>query len=719
MKTVLRIAFAVLLIAMTAAISWLWTPAPAGFDREKARTAAEQYDVRIIRDAFGVPHIYAERDADAAFGLAYAHAEDDWKTIEDVIFFTRGQLAQYQGRDAAIPDFLVRALRIHEDIDAKYEQDLSLETRRLAEAYAAGLNLWCAEEKGRCAFGAAPVTGKDIVAGFVSRTPFFYGLDEELRKIFDGDLATQAQIDASRTAYFRNPPGMEFGSNAMAISPRRSADGHTRLMVNSHQPYEGPVAWYEARVKTNEGWDMIGGLFPGAPMILHGAGPNLGWAFTVNRPDLVDVYALQVDDTDDPTRYFFSGSWRSFETRWTAFRVKLWGRFSLPVRRKIYNTVHGPAFVSENGVYAVSYAGAGDIQAIEQWRRMNKATTYDDWRAAMEMTAIPSFHVVYADRTGDIAYHYNAAAPVRSEDQNWSKIAEGASPDLLWAGRVPFDALPAVVRPASGFVVNANNGPYEASLSQDAPQPEDFAQTLGIDQRTTNRGARLLQLFGEDASITEEEFLTYKFDHHYAEDSRVMRFLRDLITRDELSSDPAMAPVIDLLSGWHGQVTAESREAPLALYTAAKELGGLMDKEGSTNGVRALKETVAELQTGFGRIDPMWGEVVRLRRGSVDLPLNGGPDTLRAVYPESDPANGAVKAAGGDTYILYADWDRDGALSVRTIHQYGAATLDENSPHYNDQAPIFANEGWKIPPMTLDDLMKEATADYSPGKRYQ
>ena len=169
---------AALLLAGTA--FYLKTPGPAPFDGAAALAAAAQYDARIIRDAFGVPHIYGARDADVAFGLAYAHAEDDWATIEDVVFFSRGALAQRKGEEAAIPDFLIGALRIAQDVREKYETDLSPEMRTVIEAYAAGANLWCAEDASRCAPGAAPVTPEDVIAGFVSRTPFFYGLDDQL-----------------------------------------------------------------------------------------------------------------------------------------------------------------------------------------------------------------------------------------------------------------------------------------------------------------------------------------------------------------------------------------------------------------------------------------------------------------------------------------------------------------------------------------------------------
>ena len=169
----------------------------------------------------------ARADADVAFGLAYAHAEDDWKTIEQVLFFARGTLAQHAGKNSAVTDYLVQAMGAMDEIEARYATELVPETRALAEAYAAGLNLYCAEKKSRCARGAAPVSGHDIVAGFATRTPFFYGLDEQLTKIFEGNVEIADAADRAREAFLKIPRSFETGSNAMAVAPSRSADGHT------------------------------------------------------------------------------------------------------------------------------------------------------------------------------------------------------------------------------------------------------------------------------------------------------------------------------------------------------------------------------------------------------------------------------------------------------------------------------------------------------------
>ena len=697
---------------------WLKTPAPAKFDRAAALEAARAYDARIIRDGFGVPHIYGARDADVAFGLAYAHAEDDWATLEEVLFFSRGQLAQRNGKDAAIPDYLVAALGVWETINEKYDSDLSPALRAVVEGYAAGVNLWCAEEKGRCAPGAAPVSGKDIVAGFVSRTPFFYGLDDNLTELFEGDPEKHAAAVSARHAFLRIDENADIGSNAMAVGPARSADGHTRLMVNSHQPYEGPVAWYEARLKSDEGWDMIGGLFPGAPMVLVGAGPNLGWAHTVNKPDLFDAYSLTVDDAENPTKYRFDGAWRDLEVKSVKFRVKLFGSFSLPVTRKAWRSVHGPVFVTDSGVYAISFGGQGEVATAEQWYRMNKAKDFDEWRAAMEMLAIPSFNTVYADRAGNIAYYYNMAAPVRSDAFDWSKVAPGDDPDAVWKGMRPFSAVPHVVNPESGYVVNANHSPFEASAESDNPARDDFPPHYGVIERETNRGFRIQELYGSDPSITEDEFLAYKMDIAYADQSRVMDTVNTLIANVQDNEDQQYAAAIDVLRRWDKTAAPESRGAALALLTAQKARGYLLNDKGdmADSYEEALREVAGHLQIHFGRLDPEWREVMRFRRGEIDAEIAGGPDALRAVWPTGDIADGAVTAAGGDTYILYADWPaEEGDPEIRTIHQYGAATLDETSPHYADQAPLYLAGDWKRPPMQLDALLEEATRDYRIG----
>jgi len=703
--------------AMIGAAAWLWTPPPRAFDTRAAIAAAKEYDARIIRDRWGVPHVHGRRDADVAFGLAYAHAEDDWKTFEEVILFSRGTLAATKGKEAAVTDYLVAALGANQAIADGYATKLSPETRALIEGYAAGVNFFCAEQQGRCAPGIAPVTPEDIVAGFAARTPFFYGLEENLTALFKGDADKTAALDWVRTAYLRVSPHAEIGSNAMAAAPRRSSDGATRLMVNSHQPFTGPVAWYEARLKSEEGLDIIGGVFPGSPVILHGATPDLGWAFTVNKPDLVDDYALETDRPKNPRRYKFDGGWKAFERSKAQFRVKLWGPFSLPVSRPVYRTVHGPAFETPSGWRAVAFAGDGEIRAVEQWRLMNKAHTFDDWRAAMSMQAIPSFNVIFADRSGRIAFYYNMAAPDRSPAWDWSKTAPGDRADLVWRGILPFETAPFVIDPPSGIVLNANNEPWKSSSAEDSPKAEDYPPHIGVRARSTNRGLREHELYMADDSISAEEFIAYKMDDAYSPQSALRRLIAEALADPAIINDAALAPARAVLSGWDGRADQANRGAALAITFGRYALGILLngDAAPTPDPQEALKKAAADLTGGHGRLDPEWGAVNRLVRGDVNLPLDGGPDTLRAIYSISDLSKGPGEAVAGDTYIMLVEWLSNGDQKIRTIHQFGAATLDARSPHFADQAPLFADEGFKQPAMTLDALTKEATRDYRPG----
>ncbi len=714
-KTVLGVMCAVSLLGLAVFAAYTWTPSAPAPDENQIRATAEQYDVRIIRDKWGVPHIYGARDPDAAFGLAYAHAEDDWATLQETLLFVRGQLAQHKGSDGVLTDYLVQLLKADELIEARYDSDLKPATRALVEAYADGLNLWATENSGKITRGLLPITGKDIVAGFVTRTPFFFGLDDDLQELF-AETRQRGVSEKSLTAFLADgTPAPLIGSNAFAVAPSRSDDGHTRLMVNSHQPFTGPVAWYEARIKSETGWDVIGGLFPGTPLVSVGTNPNLGWAHTVNKPDLLDIYVLETDDPAKPTRYKFDGAWREFERSKATLRVKLFGNFSWPVSRDVLWSTHGPVIVAKHGVYAFRYAGMDNIRTVEQWYEMGRAQNFDEWRAAMETLAVPSFNTVYADREGNIGFFYNANMPRREKGWDWRAYLPGDTSDTLWQSYHSFADLPQLVNPGSGWVFSANNTPFKATDDAFNADPDGFPTSFGLEMHLTNRAMRALAQYEADPVISEADFLTYRADTNYAPGSSARELVDDLVARD-FGADEDLTAAQALLATWTGSTAKTDRAAALAVITAVRARGYLLNDR-VMDPVEALRSTLADLKTVFGRLDPAWGEVNRLDRGSTNLPLAGGPDILRAIYFEDTLVEkGFVTAAGGDTYILYADWSPEGDLEVQTIHQFGSATLDTTSPHYDDQARLFAAGEYKAMPMTLEGVLAEATRDYRPGK---
>ena len=689
-------------------------PTPAAFDPAKARATAATYDARIIRDRFGVPHIYGKRNADVVFGLAYAHAEDDWKNIEEVVRSNRGTLAELVGESGAKADDFLLSLGNIEVVNRDYDAKVSPAAKAIAEGYAAGLNLWCAEHTDTGCARTAPVRGQDIIAGYVNRPPSFYGLEGEIDALLSGRASYEM---STREALLNTPDDVELGSNELAVAPSRSADGHTRLAVNSHQPYEGRVAWYEARLKSEEGLDIVGGVFPGTPLILHGAGPKLGWAATVNRPDVYDIFKLTVDDEKTPAKYQMDGQWKDLTAKTISYNVLKDGALE-KVERTAYWSEHGPAWVTDKGVFAVSYTSAGNLEFLDQYLAMNTATTVNEWRAAqIRYNAIPSVNYMVADSAGNIAYFWNAHMPKRTEGWDRRKILPGDTSETLWQGYESVEKLPAVINPKSGYVVNSNHTPFLASATEDNPKPENYPASFGVDTNLTNRGLRAQELFGADTSITREEFIAYKMDHSYSLDSNVHHMIEDLEQVDT-KGDKDLTAQVALLSSWDGSADMKNRAAALAIFTGQAAMGGQINEPyDREKALAALKATAELLKTATGRIDPEWGEVSRVARGEQSWPTNGGPDTLRAVYAAGDLTKDKFrKGRAGDTYIVIADWAPDGTYTLDTIHQYGSATLDASSPHYADQAPLFAQEKFKRPPMTLEGVLAEATRDYRPGK---
>jgi penicillin amidase/acyl-homoserine-lactone acylase len=663
-------------------------------------TQGARYHARIRRDEFGVPHITGATDADVAFGLAYAHAEDDFATIQNVTLATRGTLAAEQGFKAAPTDYVVRLLRVWPTVNARYDRDLPDDLKRVLAAYAAGISAYGARHPDKVAPGLLPVDGRDIAAGFVFKTPFFYGLDDVLEKL---NTPTHGK------------PMAPVGSNGVAVAPSRSADGATRLLVNSHQPYTGPVAWYEAVLQSGEGWHVAGGFFPGSPFMLHGHNEHLGWANTVNDPDLVDVYRLTLNPAD-PDQYRLDGRWRRFEKSDAAIRVKIAGPLYWTFHKPVLWSAHGPVLKTDHGVFAVRFAGMGEVRQPLQYYRLDKARTLAEWRAAMALQALPSINYIYADEAGNIGYVYNGLFPDRRAGVDWTGVLPGDRSDLIWTRYLPFDRVPQIWNPKSGYVFNSNNTPFQATGPEDALKPADFPGAMGLQTNMTNRAYRARETFGADPRITAEAFRRYKFDVAYSARSDVARIVAMVLALDP-RGDADIAAAQSLLHGWDRRMDVTSRAAALAISIAGPIAGAWEDKRLPPDTRATLIKAIANLKRHFGRIDPAWGEVNRIMRGKLDLPIDGGPDTYRAVYGEPRP-DGRLKAVAGDTFIMFVTWDRTGRLSSESIHQFGSATLDPTSPHYADQTPLFVAMKTKPVRFTEAELAGHVEADYAPGEAH-
>ena len=705
---ILRNGVLAVLAVVILALAWIIVadrmaqPAPA--DTKPLIAKAAQYHPRIRRDTWGVPHISGPTDPDVAFGLAFAHAEDDFPTIQEAALMVRGSLGSVEGQKGAVTDYLVRLFRVRETVAAHYDADLPADVRAVLQAYADGINYYGALHPDRVKPGLLPMTGQDVAAGFVFRTPFFYGLDGVVKKI--NSPAAKATSTAQAWA------GLPMGSNGMAVAPVKSADGATRLLVNSHQPYVGQVSWYEAVLDSGEGWHVAGGFFPGSPFMLHGHNAHLGWANTVNDPDLADVYRLVMNPTN-PNEYRLDGRWRVLEKKDAALRVHIWGPIYWTVHKDLFWSVHGPVFKTDHGVFAVRYAGMDEVRQPLQYYRLDKANNLAEWQAAMRLQALPSINYIYADETGAIGYVYNGQFPVRKEGVDWQGILPGDRSDLIWHAYLPFARTPQIWKPASGYVFNSNNTPFQATGAADALRPGDFSPTMGVQTNMTNRAYRAEETFGADPHITAEAFRRYKFDVAYSARSEIAQMIAEVCAVDP-GPDADLKAAQGLLKAWDRRTDIHSRAAALAVMMGTE--AHHYDDRPQVKPIDALRHAITTLKSHFGRIDPEWGQVNRFRRGTYDAPIDGGPDTYRAVYgvPQKD---GTLTAVDGDTFIMFVTWDKNGKLSSESIHQFGSATLDAKSKHYADQSPLFVAMKTKPVWFTDTQLAGHVEADYAPGAR--
>ena len=653
--------------------------------RAPAADPARRHDTRIVRDSFGVPHVFGKTDADVAYGLAYAHAEDDFPNLEEVVAATRGRAAAISGKDGAALDFALAFLDARATADRGYTTQIDARTRALVEAYAAGLNHYAAQHPGEVRLrGLFPVTGRDVVTGFALRSPFFFGLDRTLSALVAGKLPPRD-----------GGPEEEKGSNAFAVAPRRSTDGVTRLVSNSHQPWEGGVAWWEVVVHSQEGWDFAGALFPGAPFPLLGHNKTLGWTNTVNRPDLIDTYKLVVDA--DGARYRYDGKWLPLVRSRVWLRVKL-GPLTLPVPRTLYRSVHGPVIKNDLGYFAVRAAGFGDVSQVQSYYDLNKTKNFAEWRAVMARQGVVATNFVYADAAGHTGMFYNAKFPARAAGFDWKGVLPGDTSRDVWTSYLPFAADPAVIDPAAGWVANSNNTPLHATDPADDLKASAFAPELGVETNTTNRMTRWMQLFAaHPGPISRDDLLSIKFDKAYAHSGTIGKWHSALAAASPKTGDGAAARV--LLRQWDWVQDGNGSADAIAAMVNGAAARSIYRGDPLPDAAATLDEEAAWLKAHFGRIDPPLASVQRIVRGKVSIPVFGGPDTLRAIYSRKE---GGVRVADhGDSFIQLAEWDRAGVVRSWSIHQFGAATSRPDSAHYADQAALFAAEKWK--PVWFDE----------------
>ncbi len=657
-------------------------------------------EIEIIRDSFGVPHIYAPTDAQVSYGLAWAHSEDDFATIQQTVMAAKQLLGRHLGKEGAPIDYVVGLLRV-EDIVDKHISDVSPEFRKIVQGYVAGLNAYAKHHPKEVLLKRTfPISEKDIFKAYVLQLAVQDGGDGVIQNLFNDKI--EPHVDEVK------------GSNAFAINRNKTKDGEIFLAINSHQPLEGPAAWYEAHLVSDEGWNMMGGLFPGGPVVFHGTNEYLGWAHTVNYFDKVDIFQLEMHP-DKKNVYRIDDEWYDLEKRNVKLKVKLFLGLRIGIRKKAYYSKYGPVVKNNTGNFAFKMAVFDEIRAVEQWYKMNKATNLSEFKKAMSMTSILSFNTVYADRDGNIYYISNGKIPMRDPTYNWKETLPGNTSSTLSTTYHTFDDLPQITNPPSGYLFNTNNTPFSSTANEDNMINADYDSTMGFGTKENNRSTRFMELIGQYDKLSWQDFLDIKYDGTLP-DSLVFSVNMNPLLSMRADTSERATKILEILQSWDKSTSIE-QIGPVHLLLTNIHLRWRDDIEDKTNipkdqMIPSLVYTYKYLMKYFNKIDVTLGEYQKLVRGEKELPLPGFPDVITAMY-STKHKDGKVKGRAGESYIMMVRYPEEGLPIIETVNVYGASSKPESS-HYDDQMEMFVNKQLKPMTLDIDEVRRNAEKIYNP-----
>jgi acyl-homoserine-lactone acylase len=661
-------------------------------------------NITIARDSFGIPHIFAPTDPEVAYGLAWAHAEDDFETLQLVVLSGKGKLGAALGRPGAEADYVFNLLRCRKLVEEQWNT-LSPDFIALINGYVQGLNAFAKAHPSKVKYKKAfPFNEKDYLSMVVFSISIFAGVDNTLPQILGGKIATIPGFSPQ-------------GSNAFAFHPSRTSTGEAFLTINAHQPLEGPTAFYEAHLQSEQGWNMLGGLFPGGCLIFHGTNEHLGWAHTVNYHDNIDVFQLKMHP-DKKDYYEFDGEWVKLEKDKAKLKVK---GVPVTIGKNIYWSKYGATVKSSTGVFSMRLAGNMDIRPLEQWYRMNKAKNFTEFYRALSMTSISMFNIMYADKYDTIFYISNGKMPRRNQDPqyNWRSTVPGNTSATLWTEFKPVTELPQYINPPSGYLFNTNHSPFLATDPAYNLDRNKFDKTDGFETYHNNRSKRVTELI-TPGRIDYNTFKQLKFDKQLPKQLQYVYGI-DTMLKINPENHPTLKDVITNLQQWDRKATIDSKGGAvfLILYDyVSKRLAGVPGRELSMHeSLEAYQYINDYMIRHFGTTNLVLGDVQKLVRGNDVRPAWGLPDVLTATYSEPYK-DGIRKVASGDAYICFVRYPKQGLPIIESVNTFGAS-MDPASPHYKDQMTMFQNQQTKRMTLDKEEVLRTAKRIYHPGVNRQ
>lgn len=686
------------------------------FFYSKSQSSINLQKIDIVRDSFGVPHIFAPTDEQVVYGLAWATCEDDFKTLQWSLLAAKGLLGRYMGIEGVKIDYAVHLMNVRNFVEHEYEKQVTAQMHKLYSAYVTAVNSYAKLHPEEILIKEAfPTSAKDLVCGYMLSMALLGGIKGDIEKIVskaDNHKGKPEPIEDMK------------GSNAFAFNSSKTSDGSVMININSHQPLEGPLSWYEIHLASDEGWNITGGTFHGGICVFHGANENLAWAHTVNHDiDLIDVYQLEMHPSKK-NYYKFEDKWLKLKTYTAKLKVALGKnkKFVIPVQKKYWESVYGPTYKKGKVAYSLRMDALMNLRPAEQWYKMNKARNFTEFKRALDVRGISMMNIIYGDRFDTIYKVSNATIPIRNPQYNWKNILPGNTSKTLWTKIYPMDSLVYYINPKCGYVFNCNNSSFEGTSKSENRMESEFPESMGHTMRQTSRGRRFYELMDSiyTGKISYEDFKKIKYDQYFP-DSII--FLKDYNINDlfDLPEEKYnnLRSEIQTIKSWDKRFNGESTNATLVLktmyniyYGNADENKLAIDKDYRMEYfAKCLEKAKDTLNHYFGSYKIPLTKFQVHQRGNIELGVSGGPDVLNAAYADKYK-DGKMKIWVGDSFLQLVKY-KNGKVEIESVNAYGASNK-ENSPHYTDQMKMYVNKELKYRTLQKEYWYSHAEKIYHP-----
>jgi len=664
-------------------------PTPAAITSTTATSATSipaPNQAEILWDKWGVPHIFAKDEPALFRAFGWAQAQSHGDLILKLYGQARGRAAEYWGKQYLEQDKLVWTMGFPERAREWYAAQ-SPALRASLDAFAAGINNYAQQHPDKLDAKlkvVLPVDGVDVLA-HTERVLFTFIATNR------GQCGSAASVNT-------------IGSNGWAIGPSDSASGKAMLLANPHLLWSDLYTWYEAQL-SGPGIEAYGAALVGMPVLGIAFNNYLGWTFTVNTHDGCDLYDLTLTEGG----YRFDGQVKQFETHNQTLKVRQDDGSLREENLTIQRTVQGSVITRNGKPVALRVVGVDQFPVsgiFEQWWDMSRAKNLGEFETALRKMQLPMFTVLYADRDGHILYLFGGQEPVRPKSDwvSWLGAVPGDTSANVWTKILSYDELPRVVDPPNGWVQNSNSPPWNATVPP-VLNPADFPAYLSP-KGVLFREQRGIHMLMENSPMSFDKLVEDKFSTHVELADRV---LDELIPAARQSGNDLAKKAADILASWDRKTDATSKGAVL-FYQWVQDMGlsdfpfggpftsGWSEKSptDTPRGLANAKSAVTTLATSATKVlakgvplDIAWGEVFRLKRGSIDLPASGGPGDLGIfrVLTFLPSQGGRFAPIAGDTYIAAVEFSDP--VRAKVLNTYGNSS-QPNSPHNGDQLRLYA-----------------------------